>query len=158
MKNWIRRARGAIGMGLTWAAAWVPLGALTGWLTALVFDFPPGVVAGNYATMFGVLGFVGGAIFSGVLGLAERRRTFEELSLPHDAQVGPAGHGLQRDRDLHGAGQARVIEPVGVPDPFDAVDSFLVALVQGDVVVGHAPFRGTITNRCEPHPGSEAAG
>ena len=30
MKNWLRRVRGAIGMGLTWAAGWSPIGAVIG--------------------------------------------------------------------------------------------------------------------------------
>ena len=30
MKKWLRRIRGAVGMGLTWAAAWAPVGVLMG--------------------------------------------------------------------------------------------------------------------------------
>jgi hypothetical protein len=29
MRNWIRRIRGGIGIGLTWAAGWMPIGAFT---------------------------------------------------------------------------------------------------------------------------------
>ncbi len=90
MKNWIRRIRGAIGMGLTWAAGWTPIGALTGLALWVIGLDPPGMIRFVLAsaTLFGALGFVGGCIFSAVLGLAERRRRFEELSLPRFAAWG----------------------------------------------------------------------
>jgi hypothetical protein len=34
MQKWLQRIRGAVGIGLTWAAGWAPLGAITGWVTA----------------------------------------------------------------------------------------------------------------------------
>jgi hypothetical protein len=91
MKKWLQRSRGAIGIGLTWAAGWAPIGALTGWVTAMVLGFPLGVVTTNYAVMFGVLGFLGGTIFSTVLSLAEGRRGFNQLSLPRFAGWGGLG-------------------------------------------------------------------
>jgi len=91
MKGWLRRIRGAIGMGLTWATGWAPVGAVTGWITGLVLGFPLGVVAVNYGVMFGVLGFVGGTIFSTVLRIAEGRRTFDQLSLPRFTGWGALG-------------------------------------------------------------------
>jgi hypothetical protein len=91
MKKWLQRIRGAIGIGLTWAAGWAPIGALTGWVTAMVLGFPLGVVTTNYAVMFGVLGFLGGTIFSTVLSLAEGRRGFNQLSLPRFAGWGGLG-------------------------------------------------------------------
>lgn len=80
MPKWMQRVRGAIGMGLTWAAGWIPVGAITGLLTASIMDFPLSVVSYNYAVMFGVLGLVGGTIFSTVLNLAEGRRNFAQLT------------------------------------------------------------------------------
>jgi hypothetical protein len=91
MKTWFQRVRAAIGIGLTWAAGWAPLGAVTGWITASVFGFPPGVGATNYAVMFSVLGFVGGTIFSSVVSLAEARRSFDRLSLPRFVVWGALG-------------------------------------------------------------------
>jgi hypothetical protein len=41
--------------------------------------------------MFGVLGFVGGTIFSTVLSLAEGRRRFDQLSLPRFVAWGALG-------------------------------------------------------------------
>lgn len=91
MTNWQQRMRGAIGMGLTWAAGWAPLGAVTGLLTAVLMDFPVGRVAGNYAVMFGVLGLVGGTIFSAVLSIGDGRRRFAQLSLPRFVAWGALG-------------------------------------------------------------------
>lgn len=91
MKMWLERIRGAIGIGLTWAAGWAPIGAVTGWVTGVVLGFPLGVVTANYAVMFGVLGFVGGTIFSTVLSIAEGRRRFSELSLPRFVGWGALG-------------------------------------------------------------------
>jgi hypothetical protein len=85
MRRWLRRIRGAIGMGLTWAAGWAPIGVLTGVLVNVVFPgFPPlglGTVVAVNATTFAVLGFVGGTIFATVLRLTEGHRRFDELSL-----------------------------------------------------------------------------
>jgi hypothetical protein len=108
MKNWLQRIRGAIGIGLTWAAAWAPIGAITGGVTAVLLGFPLGVVTANYAVMFGVLGFIGGTIFSTVLSLAEGRRRFNQLSLPRFVAWGALGGlllgGLAVTAGLLGAG------------------------------------------------------
>ena len=86
MKKWLHRIRGAVGMGLTWAAAWFGVGALIG----LVF-FGGGLVElVSNSVVFAVFGFVGGAAFSGVLGIAEGRRRFDEMSLPRFAAWGAA--------------------------------------------------------------------
>lgn len=108
MKTWLQRIRGAIGIGLTWAAGWAPLGALTGWVTGTALGFPLGVVTANYTVMFSLLGFLGGTIFSTVLSLAEGRRTFDRLSLPRFVAWGALGGlllgGLAVTAGLLGAG------------------------------------------------------
>lgn len=108
MKTWLQRIRGAVGIGVTWAVGWAPIGAITGWITAAVFGFPAGVVTTNYALMFGVLGFLGGAMFSSVLSLTERRRSFLELSMPRFVAWGALGGlalgGLSVAAGLLGAG------------------------------------------------------
>ena len=94
MKKWLRRIRGAIGMGLTWAVLWALSGLLIGVasmvLPALpwdrffeVFDAPLPAMA--------VPGFFGGVFFSIVLGIAGRGRRFRELSLPVFAAWGALG-------------------------------------------------------------------
>src|SRR3954467_5745866 len=88
MANWGRRIRGAIGMGLTWAAAWGGAGAIVmlGFLLATGSrpDAP-------FPLMFGAFGFIAGVIFSGVLGSLGNRRRFDEMSLPRFAAWGAAG-------------------------------------------------------------------
>lgn len=93
MKEFLRRLRGALGMGVTWAVGWAPLGAVLGWVIWILFDPPVGlgaIVTAN-ATSFGLLGFMGGALFSGVLRLAEGRRSFDQLSLPRFTAWGAVG-------------------------------------------------------------------
>ena len=94
MKRWLKRIRGALGMGLTWAAAWFGVGMI--FLSGLlVFGTPPvgtglaAVVANS--VLLAVFGFIGGAIFSTVLGITEGRRRFDEMSLPRFAGWGAVG-------------------------------------------------------------------
>src|SRR3990170_308777 len=85
MKKWMRRIRAAIGMGLTWAAAWFSAGMmllLVVGVDAADVPFPLG---------FGLLGFLAGVTFSGVLGIVERRRRFDQMSLPRFAGWGAVG-------------------------------------------------------------------
>lgn len=84
MRNWLRRARGAIGMGVTWAVAWSAVGTLPRWVFRINADAP-------FPLIFGVFGFVAGATFFGLLVLTQRRRSFDELSLPRFAAWGAAG-------------------------------------------------------------------
>ena len=89
MKKWLQRIRGALG-GLTWAAGWGVLGAIL----ALIGVFGalgslPDHLA--FAGFFAVFGFLAGATFSGVLGIAGRRRRFDEMSLPRFAAWGALG-------------------------------------------------------------------
>ena len=77
MKKWLRRIRGAVGMGLTWAAGW----ALVGVLIELFID-PMGSLVDVWPTALTIPGFLGGAVFSTVLRITEGRRRFDELSLP----------------------------------------------------------------------------
>ncbi len=76
MKNWLRRIRGAVLMGLTWAVVWAPIGVLIG----MIVD-PDGSMDEMWVAVGGYPGFLCGAVFSAVLGIAEGRRRFDELSL-----------------------------------------------------------------------------
>ncbi len=90
MREWLRRIRGAVGMGLTWAVGWVGVGAVlaaTLWVTG--FDPPRFFV--TITEVFAILGFLGGSIFSVILRLAEGSRRFDELSLPRFAAWGAVG-------------------------------------------------------------------
>ena len=91
MKRWLKRIRGAFGTALTWAAAWVSVGAIIGLVTAVIS--PAGSLSG-FAVWIGIValfGFVGGAFFSTVLGITEGRRRFDEMSLPRFAAWGAVG-------------------------------------------------------------------
>jgi hypothetical protein len=88
MKKWLRRIRGAIGMGLTWAAAWSVAGMLTTLGFLLITGSRPDA---PFPLMFGAFGFVAGALFSGVLSLVEGRRRFDQMSLPRFAAWGATG-------------------------------------------------------------------
>jgi hypothetical protein len=91
MAKWLKRIRGALGLGLTWAVAWFGVGVvfLSG---LLVFGNPPAgtgiaAVLAN-SLLAGVFGFIGGTGFSVLLAIAERRRTFAEMSLARFAAFG----------------------------------------------------------------------
>ena len=84
MGKWLRRVRGAIGMGLTWAVAWGVAGLVPRWLFGFNTDAP-------FPLIFGVLGFIAGVIFSGLVMLTEGRRGFDQLRLPRFAAWGAVG-------------------------------------------------------------------
>ena len=83
MKKWGRRIRGAIGMGLTWAAAGSVAGFLLARLTTLNPDLP-------FPLLFAPLGFMAGIIFSVILVVTGRRRGFDRLSISRFAGWGAA--------------------------------------------------------------------
>ncbi len=85
MKKWVRRIRGAIGMGLTWAMAWFGAGIV------LLLVVGVGAADVPFPLFFGLLGFLAGTTFSGVLGVVEGRRRFDQMSLPRFAGWGAVG-------------------------------------------------------------------
>jgi hypothetical protein len=81
MKKWGRRIRGAIGMGLTWGAAWFGAGILLARVSSFNPDLP-------FALLFAPLGFAVGIIFSGILVVIEGGRGFDRMSLSRFAVWG----------------------------------------------------------------------
>src|SRR5918999_1910465 len=75
-KRWLRRIRGALLMGLTWAVAWAPIGVLVG----MIVD-PDGSMDEMWPAVGAYPGFLSGVVFSVVLAIAARRRRLHELSL-----------------------------------------------------------------------------
>jgi uncharacterized membrane protein HdeD (DUF308 family) len=71
-------------MGFIWAAAWSAVGLIPRWVLGFNPDAP-------FPIIFGVLGFVAGLTFSALLMLTERRRRFEQMSLPRFAAWGATG-------------------------------------------------------------------
>jgi len=77
MKGWLRRIRGAVGMGLTWAVGWAVVGG--GVMEGLVD--PHGKILDMWPQTLAIPGFLSGAVFSMLLWVAGGRRRFDELSL-----------------------------------------------------------------------------
>lgn len=91
MRPWLRRLRGAVGMGLTWGAVGFFLGGLIELIWNVWPGFPLGPLVDIWPAALAYPGVLGGAAFSVVLGIAGRRRRFEELSLPRFAAWGAVG-------------------------------------------------------------------
>ncbi len=85
MKKWLRRVRGAIGMGLAWALAWFGAGMI------LLVIIGPDAADVPFPLGLGMIGFFAGITFSGVLALVEGRRRFDQMSLPRFAGWGALG-------------------------------------------------------------------
>ena len=84
MRNWLRRIRGAFGMGFTWAVAWSAVGSVPHWVFGVNTDAP-------FPLIFGVLGFFAGVTFSALIVLTEGRRRFDQISLRRFAGWGAMG-------------------------------------------------------------------
>jgi phosphatidylserine synthase len=84
MMNWVRRIRGTIGMGVTWAAALSVVGAIPRWIFGVDTDVP-------IPLLFGACGFIAGVTFSAILMLTERRRSFDQMSIRRFAGWGALG-------------------------------------------------------------------
>ncbi len=72
-------------MGLVWAGAWFGAGML------LLLVVGPDAADVPFPLGFGALGFFAGLTFSGVLGLVEGRRSFDQMSIPRFAAWGGVG-------------------------------------------------------------------
>ena len=74
MRHWLRRIRGALGMGIVWAIG----GALIGGFIELLLNIFPGLEALHAIDMWpqtlAIPGFVGGVFFAVVLGIAGSRQ------------------------------------------------------------------------------------
>jgi hypothetical protein len=88
VRTGLRCIRGAIGMGLIWAAAWGGAGTLVMLAFLLRTGSRPDA---PFPLMFGAAGFLAGVLFSGVLGFVDGRRRFDQMSLPRFAGWGAAG-------------------------------------------------------------------
>jgi hypothetical protein len=121
--RWVRRVKGALGMGITWAIGWAMAGIGMGAASLVlpwlpwdrffdVFDAPLPAMA--------IPGFVGGMLFSVVVGVAGRQRRFDELSMPRFAAWGALGGAL-----LALVPSAMVL--AGVATPADGARDFLAA-------------------------------
>ncbi|MDH3222188.1 MAG: hypothetical protein OEO23_00620 [Gemmatimonadota bacterium] len=90
MKTWLTRLRGALGTGLTWAAAWGSVGGLIE-LALNIFPNLPLPFIDMWIQTLAIPGFLGGLALSTILRIGAGRRRFDELSLPRFAAWGAAG-------------------------------------------------------------------
>lgn len=85
MKKWLIRIGRGVAMGLGWGAAWVPVALLVG----LIVD--PNDSMDEPWLVVGMLpGFLCGAVFSAVAGIADRRHGLDELSFSRAGAWGVA--------------------------------------------------------------------
>jgi hypothetical protein len=83
MRGFLRRCRGVVGMGLTWAVAWSALFFTLGVVIG-IFDpdsIDPGEEPILIARIGALIGFVAGAGFGLLISLAEARKKLVHLSL-----------------------------------------------------------------------------
>ena len=83
MRTSLRRIRGAVLMGLTWAVVWVPVALLT----SLIVD-PDGSMDEPWILVGAYPGFLSAVVFAIVIWVAERHRRFDQLSLARVAALG----------------------------------------------------------------------
>jgi hypothetical protein len=72
-------------MGLTWALGWFAAGMIFRLIVG------PGTDDVPFPIRFGIVGFLASVTFSGLLGVLERRRGFDQMSLPRFAGWGAVG-------------------------------------------------------------------
>ena len=84
MGRWGRRIRAAIGVGLAWGMAWFGAGLV------LLLIVGPDAADVPFPLGFGMFGFLAGATFSTLLGVAESGRRLEQISLGRFAAWGGA--------------------------------------------------------------------
>ena len=95
MHHWLRRVRGALGMGLTWAAGF---GVGVGGLIELLDNILPAAhpftrLVDMWPQTLAIPGFVGGVLFAALLAVAGGGRQLGELARGRVAAIG-AGAGL----------------------------------------------------------------
>jgi hypothetical protein len=78
MSPWLRRLRGVVGTGLTWAVAWAVVGGV---IMEGIVD-PHGRILDMWPQTLAIPGFLGGVSFAALLSITEGRRRFDGLSLP----------------------------------------------------------------------------
>jgi hypothetical protein len=113
MKGFLRRLRGIIGTGLTWAVGW----PIVNVAFCLLIGLPPRFLGPAVLTGLSS-GFLAGSVFAVILSVVERRRTLEGLSLKRTALWGGIGGIFLRLAFLP------LMNPLGLP-----LSSILVPLV-----------------------------
>jgi hypothetical protein len=154
MTNWLRRIKGGVGIGLTWAVAWVPIGAITALGLSVVGDVVGGLLpfVVTSALLFAALGFIGGNLFSAVLQLRGVRRRFDELTVPSFALWGGVA-GLLVPGIAEILGRLAGIAIFGGPGL--QVGDVVVACVASLLSAGSAAGSLAIARKADESPGSD---
>jgi CubicO group peptidase (beta-lactamase class C family) len=113
---WLKRLRGALGIGLCWGLIWALIG---GFLMEGILD-RNGEIVDTWPQVLGIVGFLGGVIFSGVIALVAGLRRFPDFSFAQFAGLGAVAGLLQ--------GVAAMLA-VGAPLPFLGVTTVASALM-----------------------------
>ena len=89
--TWLKRVRAALGMGLLWGVLWAVIG---GGIMEGVID-PNGQIVDMWPQLLGMIGFMGGVIFSTLVRVAGARKSFEEFTFREFATLGAVAGALQ---------------------------------------------------------------
>jgi len=93
MKAFLRKLRGALGLGVTWGVSWALIGLAIGVIIGIVDpdSIDPGESRLVMSAIIGLIGFISGLGFGLVLGFTERRKSIIQLSLGRAALWGMLG-------------------------------------------------------------------
>ncbi|HJQ65954.1 MAG TPA: hypothetical protein VJ816_06240 [Gemmatimonadales bacterium] len=96
MKDFLRKCRGILGMGVTWGVVWGAVFAALSLIVGLVDPdvIDPGEGPIPVAGIGAIFGFVSGSAFGLLLSLAEGRKAIAELSTGRAAVFGALGTAL----------------------------------------------------------------
>src|SRR5690348_1002175 len=126
MSTWLRRLRGALGIGTLWGVTGVVVGKVAGLVVGVFTGLPLPATFVSFGIGAGILGFALGTSFAVVLSTLERGRTADQLT-PARA----AGWGA-----LAGAGLALLVGVTAVPMLVPGISALgLLALIGSATVV-----------------------
>lgn len=90
MSKILRSLRGLLGIGLTWGIVWAAVMIAVGMIIEVVDpdSIDPGEEPIVLGAVVGLVGFISGLVFGGLLSMAERQKTISDLSLSRVAMWG----------------------------------------------------------------------
>jgi len=93
MESLLRRLRGMLGMGMTWAVGWAIIMFLIGNIVQVVDpeSIDQGEEPWRLALMVSVVGFISGSVFAMIFSSAERRKRIRDLSVLRSTIWGALG-------------------------------------------------------------------
>ena len=93
MNTLLRKLRGMLGVGLTWAVGWAIIMFILGSIISVVDpdSIDQGEEPWRLALMVSVVGFISGSVFALILSSAERRKSIRDLSAGRAALWGALG-------------------------------------------------------------------